>query len=81
MDIQEKMKLFHENPVTSWHEHVCSLSSNFNFNAAYTDNFVSVMDTLGIDKVVSSVPVPADRFCPPDVFSAANDLTYEAVKR
>ncbi len=81
MDIQEKMKLFHENPVTSWHEHACSLSSNLIFNAAYTDKFVSVMDTLGIDKVVSSYPVPSDRFCPPDVFSAANNITYEAVKR
>ena len=81
MDIQSKMKLFHDNPVVSWHEHVCGLSDNGKFNAAYTDNFIEVMDTLGIDKVVSSLPIASDKHCPPEKFISANNMTYEAIKR
>lgn len=81
MDIKEKLKLFHENPVTSWHEHACGLSYSGKLNEEYTDNFVDVMDTLGIDKVVSSLPIASDKHCPPENFIAANNITYEAVKR
>lgn len=79
MDIREKLKLFHENPVISWHEHVCGI--NMTFDPAYCDGCVETMDQLGIDRAVSSVPLPANRFVPPEDCTKANDCAYEAIKR
>ena len=80
MSIQEKMKLFHDNPVVAWHEHV-SGEDLYHTNFAKVDGAVEVMDMYGIDKVVTSVPLAAERQCPPEHFREANNRTYETFSR
>ncbi len=80
MDIKETLSLFHENPVISWHEHVCGVGM-YPLNEAFLEACVEVMDTLGIDRAVSSVPISDDRHCPPENIRLANDCAYEATKR
>lgn len=77
MNIQEKLALFHDNPVISWHEHINYESHVGNPNYAFAESFIKTIDTLGIDKVVSSVPVAENKHCTPEEFRAANDLMYE----
>ncbi|MBQ9985615.1 MAG: amidohydrolase [Oscillospiraceae bacterium] len=77
MDIKEQMKLLHDNPVVSWHEHINYESHVGNPNYAFAESFIKTLDVLGVDKVVSSVPVAAERHCTPEQFRAANDLMYE----
>lgn len=80
MGIQEKMKLFHDNPVVAWHEHV-SGSDPHHVDLKQVDKAVEVMDLFGIDKVVTSLPLAAERQCTPELFRAANDRTYETISR
>jgi len=80
MDIRERMKLFYDNPVVGWHEH----ASGGKYDAldlAAVDRYVDLMDLYGFDKVVSSVPLAAERQCPPEHFIEANNRTYETMKR
>lgn len=81
MNITETMKLVRDNPVTSWHEHIQYESHVGKPNYEFADNFVKNMDLLGIDKVVASVPIAADKHCPPEKFIAANNLMYEMTQR
>ncbi len=77
MDIREKMNLLKETRVVSWHEHINYESHVGNPNYAFAQSFVNVLDTLGVDMVVSSVPVAANKHCTPEEFIAANDLMFE----
>ena len=77
MDIREKMNLLKETRVISWHEHINYESHVGNPNYAFAQSFVNVLDTLGVDMVVSSVPVAANKHCTPEEFIAANDLMFE----
>ncbi len=81
MDIKEKAKLLQQVTVTSWHEHIQYESHIGNANYAFSDSFIDTISTLGIDRVVSSVPCAEDRHCSPEQFTAANNLTYEMTKR
>ena len=80
MGIQEKMKLFHDNPVVAWHEHING--SDFRqLDLSQVDAAIEVMDMYGVDKVVTSLPLAAERQCPPEHFCEANNRTYEAFSR
>ena len=46
MDIRERMKLFHENPVVAWHEHASGGKYN-ELDLASVDRYVEVMDLYG----------------------------------
>jgi len=81
MHIKDSMKLLHDNPVVSWHEHIQYESHIGKPNYTFADNFIKNMDLLGVDKVVASVPVAEDKHCPPEKFRAANDLMYEMTQR
>ncbi len=81
MDIKEQLSLFHNNPVVAWHEHINYSSSIGNPNYEYADKFMETVDMLGIDKVVSSVPIAEKRACTPERFCGANDLMNEMAKR
>jgi len=80
MDIREKMKLLHDNPVVAWHEHVCG-DDLYHLEEEMVDNCVEAMDTYGVDKVLTSKPLATYRQCPPELFIEANNRTYDAMKR
>lgn len=83
MNIKEQMKLFHDNPVVAWHEHITGDSFSDaleKLDVASVEKAIEVMDLYGIDTVMTSMPI-LDPHCPPEVFSKANDRTYEAMKR
>ena len=80
MDIREQMKLFHDNPVVAWHEHVTG-DDLYHMEAKYIDDHVEAMDLFGIDKVITSKPLATYRQCPPELFIEANNRTKEAMDR
>jgi len=82
MELKEKMKLLYDNPVVAWHEHMFSKDGSYkelNTNAA--DAYMRIYESLGFDKVVTSLPVVEHKRCPAWKFIAANDITYQATKR
>lgn len=82
MSIREQMKLFYDNPVVSWHEHIHSVNDCYEkMNVYEADKTVEIMELLGIDKATVSLPVCEIRKCLPEVFISANNIICEAVKR
>lgn len=80
MDIRQKMKLFHDNPMVAWHEHVCG-DDLYSLDVEIVDKSVAAMDLYGVDKVVTSRPFATERQCPPEMCIEANNRTYEATLR
>lgn len=74
------MDLFYSNRVISWHEHVRG-NANGELDIAHCDKFVSCCDKAGIDKMLCSVPISDDPFCPPEKFIAANNIVHQAMRR
>lgn len=82
MTIQEKLKFVHENPAISWHEHVQQCGTDGKeLNLVHADHQMEVAETLGIDRMVVSIPLPGDKHCPPEDFRVANDVAALATKR
>ncbi len=82
MDIREKMKLFYNNPVISWHEHVWNLPGEPDkLNFSHCDAQMETVAMLGVDKIVASLPIVSDKHCPPEKFIRANDVVYQATQR
>ncbi len=81
MTIQEKLQLFHNNPVTSWHEHVWFKAGTQELDVAHLETGIRYQDALGIDRIVVSNPITSNRHCPPADFITANNIVAEAVKR
>ncbi|MBE6912213.1 MAG: amidohydrolase [Ruminococcaceae bacterium] len=86
MDIKEKVKLLSETEVVSWHEHVSGIlrdrgAPGDRLNVAHCDAQMEVLDTLGIDKIVVSKPLSADKHASPEKCIVANNMVYEATKR
>ena len=80
MNIREEMKLLQQVQVVCWHEHV-SGDDIYHLDTAMVDKEIEAMDRMGIDKVVTSVPLALERHCPPEHFIEANNRTYETMKR
>ena len=80
MDIREKMKLFYDNPVVAWHEHICN-DDLYHMDTEFIDKNIEAMDLFGVDKVLTSKPLATERQCPPEHFIEANNRTYEAMQR
>ncbi len=82
MTIQQKLQLFHENPVFSWHEHVAqSASDRTALNIPDAEDVVRIAAALGIDQMAVSIPLPGDKHCPPEDFRIANDVVKQATDR
>ena len=82
MTIQESLQFIHSNPTISWHEHVQqSGPDGKELNLAHADNQMEIAQTLGVDQMVVSIPLPGDKHCPPEDFRIANDVAYLAAKR
>ena len=86
MNIREQMELVRNNPVVSWHEHVSGILVNRGaegdrLNVEHCDAQMRTLDIIGVDKIVVSKPIPADKHCPPDHFRRANDIVFEAMQR
>ncbi|MBQ3224864.1 MAG: amidohydrolase family protein [Oscillospiraceae bacterium] len=82
MDIREKMKLFYDNPVISWHEHVGALPGQPDkLNTEDCDRQMKTVDMLGVDKIATSLPIVSDKHCPPEKFIRANNVVYQATQR
>ncbi|MBQ6902840.1 MAG: amidohydrolase [Oscillospiraceae bacterium] len=79
--IKEKLKLLHDNPVVAWHEHFWSTGDFRELDIKSADDSMRVFDLLGVDKIVTSLPVNTIKRCDPEIFISANNVTYEAVKR
>ena len=80
MEIREQMKLFHENPVVGWHEHISLYRGYEKLDMDNALGTLKVMDELGIDKIVTSIPVVDHKRGDIKYAIAANNLTYEATK-
>lgn len=86
MNIREQMELVRNNPVISWHEHVSGILVNRGaegdrLNVEHCDAQMRTLDVIGVDKIVVSKPIPADKHCPPENWRRCNDLVYEATQR
>ena len=82
MNIHEKMKLFSETPVHSWHEHVWFRSiAEPVLNVEHMERQMEVFDRFGFDKTVVSLPITQMKRCPAEMFQRANATVYEAMKR
>ena len=86
MTIQQKLQIMHNNPVVSWHEHVNGIMADRGtegdrLDTQHCDEQMEVVDMLGIDKIVVSKPIPADKHASPEKCMRANDLVYEATQR
>ncbi len=86
MNIKEQMKLVRDNPVVSWHEHVSGIlairgAEGDRLDIEKCDAQMKTLDIIGVDKIVVSKPIPADRHCPPENFRRANDIVFEATQR
>lgn len=80
MDIlQNRMRLFYDNTVINWHEHVWETTPGV-MNRVACDNLVSAAKETGMDALLCSCPVTSDRFCPPERQRIANDVIIEAMK-
>jgi predicted TIM-barrel fold metal-dependent hydrolase len=75
----DKLKIFKENKVVNWHEHVWA-DAKGNLNVADADRLVEGAKKAGFDVLVCSLPVtrgnPAPEMC-----KRYNDLVYEAMNR
>ena len=80
MRIEEQMKLFFDNPVISWHEHVFQTEPGV-LDEHHCDMFVDGSKRLGFDKILCSLPLPADPKCPPEDFICANNVVKIAMDR
>ena len=82
MTIQKKLQFMHNNPVTSWHEHMFGTGAGLRgMVPELVENVVQTMDTLGIDKIVTCLPVSYDSKVGPEDFARANNYTYDCIKR
>ena len=80
MDLfKEKMKLFEENKVISWHEHVWS-NSKGELNEHHCDSMVESAYRTHIDILVCSNPVTQGN-AEPDIIKRNNDVVAKAMKR
>ena len=86
MDVKKKMDLFYKNPVVSWHEHVNGImgdrgTEGDRLDTQHCDEQMKIVDMLGINKIVVSKPIPADKHASPEKCMRANDIVYEATQR
>ena len=81
MDINKRLDLVRENPSVAWHEHFWHSGDFTQLAVQEADDMMRVYDLLGIDKVVTSIPVNLVKRCEPSLFVSANNVTYDAVKR
>ena len=85
MTIQEQLQFMHSPPVVAWHEHIYggggSPKGLNETDHAYVDYTLQMMDLFGIDKIVTSLPIAGDQFCPPEDFIQVNNHIHKAVQR
>lgn len=80
MNIKDQLKLFYENPVVGWHEHISLYKGYDKLDMDNALGTLAVMDKFGIDKIVTSIPVVDFRRGDPKYAVLANDLTYQATQ-
>ncbi|MEG2377834.1 MAG: amidohydrolase family protein [Clostridia bacterium] len=86
MDIlNNRMSLFHDNPVVNWHEHVWDTVAWGSgtpgiMNVPACHKLVAAARATGTDTLLCSCPVVNDRFCTPEHQRVANDVIVEAMK-
>lgn len=79
MDYSQKFKLFSENTVVNWHEHVW-YNQEHKLNEALCDGLIADMQTFSNDKCVISLPVLQQKVTPEE-FRHANDTCALALKK
>ena len=73
-NLKKKMKLFYENPVVSWHEHIWYEGNDLTKISRRSYEHFENMQILGFDRIVISRPIVYDRHCSPCDFIAVNEL-------
>lgn len=77
--IEKAMRLFLDNPVNSWHEHVWEERPG-KLNEGDCDRMVADARRMGFDKMMCSTPI-LHPYCPPEDFRRANDVVKTAMNR
>lgn len=78
--LENKLRLFRDNPVINWHEHVWESTPGV-LNEATLQNLLFAGEQTYTDTFLISCPNMADQFCPPERFRQENDVVLGAVKR
>jgi len=84
LHFEEKMKLFSENTVINWHDHIWGNIRQKHPEAIDEQSFDRLMFSIEknyFDYTLISIPVVVDQFCTPEAFRSANDLVAEACRR
>ncbi len=76
--LSQQMRLFHDNPVVNWHEHVRESAPGVLDGDC--DLLVAAANAAGMDQLVCSIPF-TDPYCPPEVFKRGNDVVVQAMRR
>lgn len=76
----EKMKLFYDNPVYNWHEHVW-FDGEGKLNYAHCDKLAESVQAMGIDLTIISNPITIKQYCTIEECRVANDTVFEAMER
>ena len=76
--MQEKLKLFRENRVVNWHEHVW-FDKDGGLDMRRLDEVVRMAAATHTDMMMVSNPVLAFD-CPPELFRRCNDTVYQAMQ-
>ncbi len=83
--IKEKMKLFQENTVINWHEHVWFKDTwggtDDTLNLQHCDKLAESMVAMGVDLTVVSNPIVNEQFPTVERIKRANDTVFEAMER
>lgn len=75
----KQMRLFYDNTVISWHEHVREEKPG-ELNFQHCERFIESCEEAGIDKALCSRPFPSDPLCPPEIFRRLNDVVSAGMK-
>lgn len=78
-NIENSMRLFHDNMVVNWHEHVWESSPGVLDETRFL-YLLDAADKTGMNHLLCSCPITTDRFCPPERFRMANDVVVRAMK-
>lgn len=80
MGIENKMKLFFDNPVYSWHEHVSEAAPGV-LDEKWCDDYVESARSVGFDRMVCSIPLAVDPLAPIEDCRRVNDVMKLAMNR
>lgn len=79
MTVEEQMRLFLENRVVNWHEHVW-MNTEGKLDVPRMEKLIASAEKTGTDTLICSLPLTHERHCSPELVRKANDYVFQAMK-